>query len=74
MEPINANAVEGKYLLTISCPRCKSENIKAERKEMPVGGKTLTVTKYNCSDCDTSYYFEEQIVTYLVLKSTEKKP
>lgn len=39
---------------------------------MPVAGKTLDVTKYNCLECDTSFYFEEQIVTYLVLKSIEK--
>lgn len=56
----------------ISCPRCQG-NCKSEKKEMPVAGKFLEVTKYNCVSCDTSFYFEEQIVTYLVLKSTEKK-
>lgn len=57
----------------IYCPRCKTQNVKTEKKEMPVAGKMLEVTKYNCIQCDTSFYFEEQIITYLVLKSVELK-
>jgi len=55
----------------ISCPRCKAE-VRMEKKDMAVAGKTLEVIKYTCIDCDTSFYFEEQIVTYLVLKSVEQ--
>ena len=56
----------------ITCPRCQGKT-KMEKKEMSVAGKMLEITKYNCIECDTSFYFEEQIVTYLVLKSIEKK-
>lgn len=55
----------------ITCPRCQAK-VKLEKKEMPVAGKMLEVSKYTCIECDTAFYFEEQIVTYLVLKSVEK--
>lgn len=55
----------------IKCPRCQGRT-RSSSKTLKVTGADLDIIKYTCIDCDTGFYFEEQIVTFLVLKSVKQ--
>ena len=56
---------------SIKCPRCQGR-VRSEKQGMGVAGKTLDIVKFTCVDCETGFFFEESIVTFLVLKSVNK--
>jgi len=55
----------------ITCPRCGGKCSIID-KQIEVQGKPLDVRKYKCVACGTGFYFEEDVVTFLVLKSVNK--
>lgn len=56
----------------ISCPRCKSENTIKEYQEIPADGITIRAEKQTCQNCQTRWYFEENIIAVLYTMSNQK--
>lgn len=49
----------------INCPRCGSNNHKEIEESLDVGSEKVKASKHKCNDCDSRWYFEEEIIDYL---------
>ena len=61
--------------MKIYCPRCKSDNITKVENKIPVGNMEFPLTNQKCTECETVFYFEEQVISYIhSLSNSAVKP
>lgn len=58
---------EPKLASKINCPRCGSNNITEVEHSLAAGNDKVNAVKQKCNDCNTRFYFEEQIIDYLTV-------
>ena len=55
--------------MPVGCPRCDNKNVTKEKLKVGL----LEVAKRKCGNCDTGFYFEEDVLALMSMVQEPKK-